>query len=618
MSRQGFLISRCVPTIVVGAILSVWGGDRGRQVEPSFVWEILYRTNELPDVTRSPYLSPTDITISPDHKTLYVAQHTARRVDFLPAENRAAITRSVFLPKEPNGLALSPDGSLLYVTCSSDSRPDGIVCVINTATGVKEKLFPAGHSVRCPVVSPDGSKLYVCNRFLNHVAVYQTGSFAKLAEIPVQREPYAAALTPDGSRLVVANFLPYGPSNVWVRQAVVSIINTATNENEAEVKLTNGAQSVLDIAISSDGRYAYAVHVRSNFTQTPLKPITGGWINANGLSVVDIQEKKLVNALMLDAGPYGGAANPWAIACNGEYAVIVTAGSGEIHVLDLAGMFQAFDSIGVSGLSSDDIVGGESLSLSVALVTRKATYAEGVRCVALAGDTAFLPGYFSETIDMWNVAGGDARLAGWIKLHPGEEPTPKTPERRGEQYFCDAEDLCLGGWQSCHSCHPFGRSDALKWDLENDGNGNYKNDKSLLYAHITKPSMITGVRGDAMVATRSGLKYILFVEPTSVEEKATNIDEYLASLRAVPSPYLQKGRLSDAARRGKKVFYRLNCHQCHPAKTYFTDKKQHIGLKGADDIGKYDGIWDTPTLHEVWRTAPYFHDGRTTDMKDLY
>ena len=361
MSRQGFLISRSVPALVVGAILSVSGADQGRQVEPSLVWEILYRTNELPDVTKSPYLSPTDITISPDHKTLYVAQYTARRVDFVPAVNRAKITRSVYLPKEPNGLALSPDGALLYVTCSSDRRPDGIVCVINTATGDVTNTFAAGHSARCPVVSPDGSKLYVCNRFLNHVAVYRTGSFAKVAEIPVQREPYAAALTPDGSRLVVANFLPYGPSNVWVRQAVVSIINTTTNRNEAEVKLTNGAQSVLDIAVSPDGRYASAAHVRSTFTQTPLATIARGWLNSNGFSIVDIKEMRLVNAVLLDDGRYGGASNPWAIDCNEKYVMIVTAGSREIHVIDRAGMDSTLERVGDS-LSAETLVDDLTLS----------------------------------------------------------------------------------------------------------------------------------------------------------------------------------------------------------------------------------------------------------------
>jgi hypothetical protein len=459
-----------------------------------------------------------------------------------------------------------------------------------------------------------GELLYVCNRFLNYVAVYNTATGQKTSEIGVQREPYAAKLTPDGSRLVVANFLPYGPSNVSIHQAVISVINTDTKQNEANIKLTNGAQSVKDICVSPDGRYAYVVHVRSNFTQTPLQPIIGGWINANGFSVVDIQEKKLVNAVLLDDGQYGGASNPWAVDCNQDYLVIVTTGSHEIHVIDRSAMHEAFAEVGT--ISVEDVVA--DLTLSQKFTRRKALYAEGGRSVELVGNTAFIPGYFSETVDMWNVSGGKPEPAGQIVLHAGEEPTPQDAVRKGEESFCDATELCLGKWQSCHSCHPFARSDAFKWDLENDGLGNFKNDKSLLYSHITPPSMITGVRAYAEVATRKGVKLILFIQPKSVEHHAANIDEYLKSLRAVPSPYLDNGRRSELAQRGTQVFYRLNCHECHPAETYFTDMKIHAGEKGADDIGPHDGNWDTPTLHEVWRTAPYYHDGRTTDMKDLY
>ena len=609
------IVSRLLMGVLgAGVLAGAASGDPSSEVEPSLVWEVLYRTKELSGVTKSPYLSPSDIDVSPDGSMLYIAEHTARRVDFVPAEMNAEIASSVYLPKEPSGLAVSPDGSLLYVTCSSDMRPEGIVCVINTATGALVKQFPAGHSARSPVVSPDGSVLYVCNRFLHYVGVYNTATGQKTAEIGVQREPYAARLTPDGSRLVVVNFLPYGPSNVSIHQAVISVINTATKQNEANIKLTNGAQSVMDICVSPDGRYAYATHVRSNFTQTPLFPITGGWINANGFSVVDIQQKKLINAVLLDDGQYGGASNPWAIDCSDDYLVITTAGSHEIHVIDRSAMHDAFAEVGT--ISVEDVV--DDLTFSQKFTQRTRLYTRGARSVVLVGDTAFVSGYFSETVDMWNVGTGTARPAGQIRLYAGDEPAPKDAVRGGEESFCDSYDFLRANWHSCHSCHPFARSDAFKWDLENDGQGNHKNDKSLLYSHITPPSMITGVRDYAETATRKGVELILFIEPPSVEHHAVNIDEYLKSLRAVPSPYLDKGRLSESAQRGKRVFYRLNCHECHPPETYFTDMKIHAGETGVDDIGPHDGNWDTPTLHEVWRTAPYYHDGRTTDMKDLY
>jgi mono/diheme cytochrome c family protein len=178
--------------------------------------------------------------------------------------------------------------------------------------------------------------------------------------------------------------------------------------------------------------------------------------------------------------------------------------------------------------------------------------------------------------------------------------------------FNNAE-LCFQGWQSCASCHPSNaRSDALNWDLLNDGLGNPKNTKSLLLAHQTPPAMITGIRENAEIAVRAGITHIQFaVRP---EEEAVAIDEYLKSLKPVPSPHLVDDKLSESAERGKKIFEKANCASCH-TEPYFTDSKQHDVGTG-QDLDK-DRKFDTPTLVEVWRTAPYLYDGRAATMKDV-
>ena len=132
-------------------------------------------------------------------------------------------------------------------------------------------------------------------------------------------------------------------------------------------------------------------------------------------------------------------------------------------------------------------------------------------------------------------------------------PEPKlTVARRGEMLFHDA-DLCFQHWQSCASCHPDARTDGLNWDLLNDGLGNPKNNKSMLLAHKTPPSMWEGVRPNAEDAVRSGIRSIQFsVRP---EEDAVAIDEYLKLLTPVPSPHLVGGKLSASAQRGKALFF---------------------------------------------------------------
>ena len=195
-------------------------------------------------------------------------------------------------------------------------------------------------------------------------------------------------------------------------------------------------------------------------------------------------------------------------------------------------------------------------------------------------------------------------------------PKPRmTTARRGELCFNDAR-ICFQGWQSCASCHPGqGRVDGLNWDLLNDGIGNPKNNKSLLLAFKTPPAMSTGVRESAEAAVRAGIRHILFtVQPPEV---ADALDGYIKSLKPVPSPHLDKGKLSAAAKRGEKIFRskEASCAQCHPG-PLFTDLKSYdVGTVGRFD--KPADTFDTPTLVEVWRTAPYLHDGSAATLRDV-
>jgi cytochrome c peroxidase len=230
--------------------------------------------------------------------------------------------------------------------------------------------------------------------------------------------------------------------------------------------------------------------------------------------------------------------------------------------------------------------------------------------MAFADSRVFVAEYFSDTVAEVDLGTGGPPAVRSIVL--GSKPN-LSQQRRGEMLFHDAT-ICYQQWQSCASCHPDGRVDALNWDLLNDGVGNPKNTKSLLLAHQTPPSMAEGVRGTAESAVRSGLVNILFADRP--DEEAAAMDVFLQSLEPIPSPHLVDGRLSAAAERGRLLFEspQVGCQRCHPAPLY-TDLRSH-------DVGTRTPIaqnarFDTPTLIEVWRTAPYLHDGRYTTIKQL-
>jgi len=567
-----------------------------------------------------PYLGPVAIVASEKSDAMFVACADARKILHVDLST-GKVARRLDAPAAPTGLALSRDGTKLVVTCAG---PRSTVCVIDTSAMKIIAKIPAGHTAAAPVVSPDGQRLYVCNRFDNDVSVIDLAAGKELAHVAVIREPLGAALTPDGRSLLVINHLPADRADSFFVTAVVSVIDTRTHRT-ATIRLPNGATSLRGVCVAPDGRYAFVTHILSNYELVPSQ-LDFGWTNINALSVIDTAEMKRVNTVPLD-DMYLGAANPWGLVCgNGGHLCVAHGGTHELSVIDWPALQRRLQNPSAGTTwgtpnSSSDTLGGSyglpavngipnSMGLMTGVRQRVAILGKGPRGVAVVGSKVYIAGYFSDTVDVVDLRGEKPTRLKTISLGP----KPKMDTRRfGEMLFHDAT-ICYQHWQSCSSCHPDARSDVLNWDLRNDGVGNPKNTRSMLLAHRTPPAMATGIRPTAEAAVRAGIRNTLFTDRPEAEAAA--IDAYLRALKPVPSPYLVDGRLSPAAQRGKRWFEsdRVGCHRCHPAPLY-TDLSMH----DVDTRGSYDmsSRFDTPTLIEVWRTAPYLHDGRYTTIEEL-
>jgi cytochrome c peroxidase len=315
----------------------------------------------------------------------------------------------------------------------------------------------------------------------------------------------------------------------------------------------------------------------------------------------------LVNTVLLDDVDMG-AANPWGVACSpdGQWLLVAHAGSHEISIVDRNRLHQKLAEASANGGAKTV---PNDLAFLVGLRERCRLKGKGPRGIAALGSRVFAAEYYSGSLGVVDLAQKEPRAA--VSLSLGIEPEPDTV-RTGEILFHDA-DYCFQRWQTCASCHPGdARVDALNWDMLNDGLGTPKNTKSLLLSHQTPPSMATGIRENAEVAVRAGIRNSLF--NTLDDTYAVKLDEYLKSLKPVPSPLQVNGALSPAAERGKQVFDTAKCSRCHPA-PLFTDMKLHrVGTgTGLEQDRKYD----TPTLVEAWRTAPYLHDGRAASIADV-
>lgn len=566
----------------------------------------------------SSYLAPTDIKATDDGSRLVVLGSVGRRVIIL---DRATLkqNQTIPLPAAPSGLTVR--GAAAYITTG---EPAGRILEVDLNSGTLRRQLRAGHTPMAPVLSPDGRFLYVANRFDHNVGLIdlETG---QMRTVRVIREPVALALSPDGRRLFVANHLPevrpfLDDDNPFIG-AEISVIETATARLSGNLELPNGSQGVRGIAISPDGRWVAATHVLSQYTR-PTWDIAQGAMNRNALSLVDATTLERVATVPLD-DPDRGAANPWSIAfaSDGRQLLVSHAGTHELSVIDFPGLLERVaDGKGAISFPEKDLATMTGIRQRVALPIN------GPRALTICDGTVYAAGYFSDelaTVDLHEPEPSVRRIA--------LEPQSSNPlARQGERYFNDAT-RCFQQWQSCASCHPDGRSDALYWDLLNDGVGNTKNTKSLLMSALTPPVMWRGVRPNVRAAIMGGIHHIQFATPGPGEAEA--IEEYLRQMPVAPSPHLNaevleapktdeascakchypgvlRGTLSESARRGKAIFEgKTGCAQCHPH-PLFTSRQQI-------DPGLGSGVkYDVPSLIEAWRTAPYLHSGDALTLRE--
>ena len=591
----------------------------------------------IPEVEQlADYASPSAIAADPNSNALYVVESTAGRIVCIDSVTNKR-TAEYAVEGTPNGVALSPDGTKLYVTY--DGANSGVrVLSLGMEEGQLGELWPTGHTPMSPQLSPDGTVLYVANRFDGTVTALDAATGAVLAETSVGREPVSLALSPDGASLYVGCHAAEQAATADHVGAKVRVVNTADMTVRSEIDLCNGATGLRQIALSPDGQYLYATHLlaRYNYTTTQLDK---GWMNSNVISIIETSNDSYLTTVQLD-DMTKGAANPWAITCtpDGSTLAVTSAGSHELILIDRQAMHDKIEDVRSGRLPrrdsdgqviSTDLIladGMEDIPNAVGFLSecrqRIQLPGNGPRAVVCKDEKAFVAGYFSDTLDVVNL--NNQTVSTQIQL--SSKPIEENAIRLGEMRFNDA-DICFETYQSCASCHPDGRADSVNWDNLNDGIGNPKNTKSMLYTHYTAPTMITGIRADAEVAVRAGMKYIQFYGGADGEEIAGQIDEYLKAMQPVESPYLVDGKLSSAAQAGKELYDR-SCASCHPTEEgkFTQDGKLHtathipgdkLELVTQTEKGAQLGKLNTPTLNECWRTAPYLYDGRATTIQEL-
>ena len=240
-------------------------------------------------------VSPAQVAVSPDRKSVYVANTGSNTVSVLNTDdNTVAATIALPSRSKPVGVALNRDGRYLYTADGGSNR----VSVIDTRAKRVVASVRVGTQPLSVAAGPDGGTVYAANSGSGDVSVIDARGNRVVRTIPTGGFASALAITPDGASLYVANEL-----------SGLTVVNTRAGTVEARLR----APSPFGVATSPDGARAYV---------TGLGPGT--------VTAVDTRTHQASSTVSV--GPYG--TDPFTVRATGDALYVANQGANTLSVID--------------------------------------------------------------------------------------------------------------------------------------------------------------------------------------------------------------------------------------------------------------------------------------------
>jgi YVTN family beta-propeller protein len=174
-------------------------------------------------------------------RRVYVTNIDAASVTVLDAERRTVLS-VIPVGREPDGVAVSPDGTSVWVANFADDS----VSMIDTATDSVVDTIAVGDGPVGLAVTPDGAEVWVTNRLSGTVSILDSATRTLDGEIALGAASgvNAIAFTPDGARALVTQSL----------RDTLSVIDSAQRRVADGVRIGRVPNRVV---VAPDGGRAY-------------------------------------------------------------------------------------------------------------------------------------------------------------------------------------------------------------------------------------------------------------------------------------------------------------------------------------------------------------------------
>jgi len=472
-------------------------------------------------------------------------------------ESSGAVTRRVSPCAGPYGLAASPDGTWVAVSCEWD----GTVQRIDLATFTASVLAKGLHRPRALAVL--GTDVFAGDYVGGLVhALHADGTSTPTTLVPAGA-PYRPALTQMSANLVSAIVPAFG--QLFVSHVLENNTGDQSVEPEAEdygsVTSTNPKINPSVTPFGGSAPVLYAVFDGGSRVYSgpeALAPFGGRYLlvahgSTANVAVLDTQattpEARAVGTFRVGAGPMGVA-----VDSSGKVAYVDNAFDQSVSRLDLEQPFAS------------------PAPVFAATTTLVRTIPSPYTADALAGRRLF-----------------------WDATNPHVTPS---------------------GVVACASCHPGGTDDGLVWFIHT-ANIPPKRRRT---PHLGNSRTETApFHWNGQFATMSDLVENTMTNLMAGDGLLVDVDTIQPYIDQIVKPPVLPVTDAASVARGSTLFHSdaLACAACHSG-TYFTDDLLHtvldpMSLDSEDVIPESN----TPGLFGLFLRAPYFHDGRAATLLDV-
>jgi DNA-binding beta-propeller fold protein YncE/cytochrome c553 len=555
-----------------------------------------------------PHPSPRFLAADEQGGVLFASLGPAERLARVDLGSRL-VRLSEPLGAAPRGIAVSPDDSLVAVALS---EADEVALLDSHELTVRQRIAvgvdPAG------VAFAAGGRLIVANAGSQNVTVLDLEAEARETRLAAGREPYAVAVTPDGTAVAVVSRMVDTALPDQLPSSEITFLDPVAGRVTRRVAVPS-THLAEDAAFTPDGRYLLVPALRTR-NLLPILQVARGWVVSSVLAVVERSSGR-VSLLPLNelnrtfSDPTGVAVDP-----EGRWVWVASGGSNQAARLALPELLAAAD-----GLTPQM---PEDFSLTRRYLEHRFPTATNPRDVLAVGGVVAVAERLNDSV-AWFTPEGEL-----LERLPVGDPVPLDAPRRGDAVFHDASYAFQGSF-SCRSCHPDGHTDGLTYDFDIDGVGrNILLNRSLRGVAGTAPFKWGGLNPTlqrqcgprfAMVLTRADP----FPEP--------QLEDLVAFLESLPPPRPDPGagRVAELAagsrQRGRQIFERRarkdgteipasgRCSTCHSGPHFSNLLKADVGTGSGSDSG---GEFDVPHLTGIGSKAPYLHDGRARTLEEIW